>query len=66
MKVYKLKTLPTFQAFEKKCKFSSLCDLYSNASYTCTHVGGKYCGKYRVLSQTPKEKVPATDFILAM
>jgi len=66
MKVYKLKIIPTFHPFENKCEFSSLCDLYSNTSYTCTHLGGKYCGKYRVLSQTQKENVPLTDFIPAM
>jgi hypothetical protein len=33
-----------------KCKFTSSCDLYSSASYTCTHTGGDYCGKYRKLS----------------
>jgi len=32
-----------------KCKFTCSCSLYSNASYTCTHTGGSYCGKYRKL-----------------
>jgi len=32
-----------------RCKFTGLCSLYSNASYTCTHTGGNYCGKYRKL-----------------
>jgi hypothetical protein len=34
-----------------KCKFKKSCALFSNASYTCTHTGGKYCGKYRDLTQ---------------
>jgi hypothetical protein len=33
-----------------KCKYTSACNLYSNASYTCTHTGGTYCGKYRKLN----------------
>jgi len=33
-----------------KCKYTKTCNLYSNASYTCTHTGGSYCGKYRKLS----------------
>jgi hypothetical protein len=32
-----------------RCKFTRSCSLYSNASYTCTHTGGSYCGKYRKL-----------------
>jgi len=35
-----------------KCKFTHSCSLYSNASYTCTHTGGSYCGKYRKLSRS--------------
>ena len=38
------------------CKFTSLCNLYSSASYTCTHTGGNYCGKYRKLNDL-KEKL---------
>jgi hypothetical protein len=34
-----------------KCKFTRSCSLYSNVSYTCTHTGGSYCGKYRKLSR---------------
>ena len=37
-----------------KCKFTYSCNLYSNASYTCTHVGGRYCGKYRTLAKKTK------------
>jgi hypothetical protein len=35
----------------EKCQFNHTCKLYSNSSHTCTHVGGEYCGKYRILSQ---------------
>ncbi|MGD0644153.1 MAG: hypothetical protein ABSA75_04540 [Candidatus Bathyarchaeia archaeon] len=49
--------LPFFSLQEKKCKFNHLCNLYSNSSYTCTHVGGGYCGKYRALTQTTKNKI---------
>jgi hypothetical protein len=35
---------------KERCKFTCSCGLYSNASYTCTHTGGSYCGKYRKLS----------------
>jgi hypothetical protein len=54
METLKIRVVPTFRAPRKKCKFHQLCELYSNTSYTCTHVGGKYCGKYRALNQTPK------------
>jgi hypothetical protein len=36
------------------CKFIRSCKLYSSLSYTCTHVGGKYCGKYRTLNNPSK------------
>jgi hypothetical protein len=32
------------------CKFADICGLSSSESYTCTHGGGRYCGKYRVLN----------------
>jgi hypothetical protein len=35
------------------CKYKAICSLYSNSSYTCTHTGGGYCGKYRKLSGKP-------------
>ncbi len=38
-----------------KCKFTRSCSLYSNASYTCTHTGGNYCGKYRKLRLDAEE-----------
>jgi len=41
---------------QSKCKFIDSCDLYSSDSYTCTHTGGSYCGKFRKLSRG-KEKV---------
>ncbi len=34
-----------------KCKYASLCRLYTTSSYTCTHTGGSYCGTFRKLSQ---------------
>jgi hypothetical protein len=40
------------------CKFIRSCNLYTNASYTCTHTGGSYCGKYRKLS------LPAENAVL--
>jgi hypothetical protein len=33
------------------CEFTRICSLYSNASETCIHTGGQYCGKYRNLSR---------------
>ena len=38
-----------------KCKFTRSCGLFSNLSYTCTHTGGSYCGKYRKLSNSIEE-----------
>jgi len=42
---------------QSKCKFSRLCGCFSESSFTCTHEGGSYCGKYRALSGKPKENV---------
>jgi len=28
------------------CKSAKKCPLYAPSSYTCTHGGGDYCGKY--------------------
>jgi hypothetical protein len=38
-----------------RCKFTPACRLYSTASYTCTHTGGSYCGKYRKLKEQNEE-----------
>ena len=67
MEKYKLNILPAFRTQIKNCKFSRVCKLYSNSSYTCTHVGGEYCGKYRALNQ-PKDKIASKteDAILVM
>jgi len=35
----------------KACKFAKSCRKYSASSYTCTHLGGGYCGTFRVLSR---------------
>jgi hypothetical protein len=37
--------------FEKQNANSFDLATYSNSSYTCTHVGGEYCGKYRMLTK---------------
>lgn len=50
MKTPKHNLLPFLSTRETKCKFIRSCNLYSNASYTCMHVGGEYCGKYRTLN----------------
>jgi len=42
---------------QPNCKFIRSCKLYSNLSYTCTHVGGKYCGKYRTLNNPSKNNI---------
>ena len=47
------------------CKFTRSCSLYSNASYTCTHTGGDYCGKFRKLSR-PEENVRANRDLIAI
>lgn len=31
------------------CKHAKECKLYDKTSYTCSHEGGRYCGKYREL-----------------
>lgn len=39
------------------CKYKVNCNLYTDMSFTCTHTGGSYCGRYRKLSGKPtKEK----------
>jgi len=57
MKPIKQVLMSSLHVKETKCEFTSLCNLYSNSSYTCTHVGGIYCGKYRKL-QTTKNNIP--------
>jgi hypothetical protein len=47
------------------CKFTGSCSLYSNASYTCTHTGGDYCGKYRKLSR-PEENFRANRHLIVI
>jgi|GEM_PF-1609470 len=49
---------------KEKCKFTGSCRLFSTASYTCTHTGGSYCGKYRKLSRTPENKKVQTPFLI--
>ena len=51
MQTHKLTILPYFRAHKKKCKFNRTCNLYTDLSYTCTHVGGTYCGRYRTLAK---------------
>ena len=55
MKPFNSYVLSSLVLREKKCLFNRACKLYSNSSYTCTHVGGEYCGKYRALSQMSKK-----------
>ncbi len=55
MKPFNSYILSSLVLGEKKCLFNRSCKLYSNNSYTCTHVGGEYCGKYRALSQISKK-----------
>jgi hypothetical protein len=35
------------------CKYKPICSLYTDSSFTCTHTGGSYCGKYRKFSGKP-------------
>ena len=42
---------------QAKCKFTDSCNFYTSKSYTCTHTGGNYCGKFRKLSRGKKGKV---------
>jgi hypothetical protein len=44
---------PLFEPLKRQveCKFKDACNLYTGASYTCTHFGGSYCGKYRKLNR---------------
>jgi len=56
MKPFNSYILSSLVLREKKCFFSRSCKLYSSSSYTCTHVGGKYCGKYRALSHVSEKE----------
>lgn len=41
---------------KSKCKFAKTCTIYSTNSYTCTHLGGGYCGWFRkFLAKEQKE-----------
>ncbi len=55
MKIFNPKDLPSFLLPEKQCKFNRSCNFYSYSSYTCTHTGGEYCGKYRALLRTSQK-----------
>jgi len=44
-----------------KCKLTRSCNLYSPSSYTRTHVGGTYCGKYRLLAAIEEDKFAAEE-----
>ena len=37
------------------CKFKKVCGLYRNDSFTCRHVGGNDCGKYRELEDAQNQ-----------
>jgi hypothetical protein len=39
------------KSHSENCKFNQSCHLFSKASFTCTHKGGEYCGKYRALKK---------------
>jgi hypothetical protein len=57
MRQFNSNVFSSFPILEKQCQFNRSCKIYSKSSYTCTHTGGTYCGKYRALSQnTIKEK----------
>lgn len=38
---------------QDNCRYMAICYLYANNSFTCTHTGGNYCGKYRKLGSKP-------------
>jgi len=43
-----------------RCKFYSTCEHFNPKALTCENGGGKYCGKYRVLSA--ESTVPVSFF----
>jgi len=57
MKKFNPSKVSPFLIREKQCKFDHSCNYYSNSSYTCTHMGGEYCGKYRILETSNIYKV---------
>jgi hypothetical protein len=61
-----LEGILTFLSLDKaSCKDAHLCDCYSSSSYTCTHSGGNYCGKYRSLEKTePLKANNETSFVM--
>ena len=36
------------------CKYHDQCKHFREASYTCTHEGGSYCGKFREFENQSK------------
>lgn len=32
-----------------ECQYSKKCSRYDQESYTCTHMGGSYCGHYKAI-----------------
>ncbi len=45
-----------------RCKFYSKCEHFSPKTLTCENGGGKYCGKFRVLSVESGSDVRASFF----
>ncbi len=56
-KVVKIHLFDEIANHKSKCKFTDSCDFYSSESYTCTHTGGSYCGKFRKLDRGKQKKV---------
>jgi len=40
-----------------KCRFSNVCDLFSDSSVTCIHESGSYCGRFRQLKGESKNSL---------
>lgn len=36
---------------KRSCKYKNECKHFRDTSYTCTHEGGPYCGKFRFFKQ---------------
>jgi hypothetical protein len=45
------------EVYPVTCQFKRVCKLYSLDSYTCSHEGGEYCGRYRELSNAKRELI---------
>jgi hypothetical protein len=45
------------------CKYKPNCSFYATDSYTCTHGGGNYCGRYRKLCKSKKDKLPKEGYL---